>query len=507
MIDEYAHMKPPTRKALYEWVKAFFGFTLHDVVRCTKPEHLTMEEADDIGLPHNCQLDYCEGVFFEKHEASLFVGARSSGKSECIAICILLDALLKPGIQIVCSAFSDGQSQEVASKALIFLSHYVEVSGYGDMKNLCDVLKHTIDFKNGSFIEFRTASGKAGIKSRHPDRLYVDEVDLFPPTMMSSLENSLTAREFRTQTNLVSTSYTMSLDSVVLSKTQSFKEYNLSKPDHLKPMVVYKICLLDVMETCDSRYKCHNEETKTNCALWDFCEGRAKDIKGGYYQIGEAIKKTANRSKASFDAEMLLQTPMAEDAYFPTFCSKHICDPGRVFNPTLETMLGFDFGGFRCPNACVVVQTDLVGNFYVIDEFEMMGNFENLIDKVKRAYPGVEKYARSFMDAAGNKKDAMEGAKSYKDLLVAAGFAPRYTTLVKRKDSFDLIAGVINPADGKQKFWINKGCKSLIRQLRQAQQKNDKPVDNGGDDVLDCLRYVLYFAIKYKARQLRKWAY
>ncbi len=509
MIEPLALKKPLTDDALVAWIDCFLDFKVHTCIRCIKPAHLTDEEAEDQGLPHTCQKSYIAGCFFQRHESSLFVGARSAGKSESIAIGVFLNAIFKPGCEQVVSAFTEKQTLEVSTKLNMYIASYWKNAGYNDLKELATVLKFSVEFSNGSKVEFRTGSGRASIKSLHPEILWIDECDLFKESEMSSMENSLTAREYGTQVNFISTSYTMSEGSVVLSKVEAFKEYNLSKPDHMKPNIIYKICLLDILETCDSRYKCFNEDTQKHCMLWSFCKGRAKDIAGGYYPIGEAIKKiSTSKSKRSFDAEMLLQTPQAENAYFPTFDFRHIMDPGKLYDPKLETYIGFDFGGIRCHHAAVLSQRDTAGVWYIIDEFQSLGNFENLIKTIKNKYPGIQNYSRCFIDPAGNKKDAMAGAKSYKDLLVDAGWAPRSTSNCKRQDSFDLILGLIEPADQSHKFNINKTCKALIKQLQQAAVKADgKPVDGVGDDLLDCLRYIVFWVLKQTPQINKKWKY
>ncbi len=509
-INPLALKKPPNREALRLWVDYFFGFNPHTCIRCFPKPSMTPEEIEDEGLPHNCQLDYISSCFFEEHEYSLLTGARSAGKTDSEGVCICLDCIHKPGIAIMVVAFTELQANEVRVKIEKFLESYKEKAGYQSIKEVAEIQKGNIKFVNGSTITFRTGSGKANVKSFHPDRLYIDECDLFKDADMATMENSLTARDFGTQCNFISTSYSMSEGSVVVSKIEAFKQYNANRPEHMKPNKVFRICLLDILETCDSRYKCYDEEKQQHCMLWDFCKGKAKDIPGGYYKISEAIKKLSGSvSKRAFDSEMLLKTPLAENAYFPSFSSKHIIDPPKPYNPgNIDTQISFDFGGVRCPHAAIITQRDVHGTFSVVAEYEGDGNFEKLIERIKGNHPNIEKIARCFIDPAGNIRQQIAGSKSYKDVLTVAGFNVRSSTDCKRKDSFDLLESTIAPADGKIKLFVNKNCKGIIRQIRQAQRtKEGKPVDGAGDDLLDCLRYTIWWTLKKTPQIMKRWKY
>ncbi len=509
-VQEYALEKPQTPEQVQIWVREFFGFDLHTCVRCTPPKDMSPQEAVEAGLPHQNQLDYVCSCFLKQHSGSLLTGSRGGGKSQCIAVVSMLFALFYPGIFVLDSAFTQDMADEVYFKSCAFMQHYKNVTGIVPHPNGQN--KNTWIFKNGSKIQFRTGFGKTNVASLHPQVLFIDEVDKFKANQIATLEHSVVAGDAEdlkwTQVNCVSTSYSMSDESVVSTKIEAFNEFNRDKPEHMLPQKIFRICLLDILQTCDDRYQCYNEKTGKNCMLWDFCQGKAKDIKGGYYPIDVAIKHiSSDTSRQSFDAEMLLQQPIPTKAYFKSFGKQHILEVPLAFNPAAETFIAFDFGGIRCAHAAVIAQRDLAGVFYVIDEFESKGNFENLLYSIKSKYPGIERHSRCFYDPAGNKKDMMLGSKSYKDLIVAAGWAPRFAAC-KRQETFDLLQTLISPADGKEKFKINKSCRNLIKQIRSATRKSDgKPEDGAGDDLLDCLRYICYWVMKATPRADRRWVY
>lgn len=489
----------PSAKVLHTWVKELLKWDLHKTVRCLEDkEHESAE-----GYPHCSQLDYVMSCYFEQHSSSVFIANRGGGKSKSASVCIVLDSWFRPNLKSAVLGWKEEQSLYIWHHIVELMGNMADSLGC-DIKQICTIRAKHITFFNGAQVRFFTGQGRGNIKGYHPERLWVDEVDLFNFDEFDGLGNALVSTKVaESQFNLLSTSYQMSEDSVVLQMEQSFLEFNKSKPAHMKPNKAFRICLLDVLETCDSRYECHNPVTKQQCMLWEYCQGQAKTIKGGFYPIDEAMKNLMRQgvSKRGFDAQMMLKTPVADDAYFPSFSIKdHVLVPDRELDTTLKTLVGLDFGGIRCPHAMLLVQKDTDGTFYVIDELESEKKtyLPRFIEQVKRRYPNITSICQGcYIDPAGFTPH-MNTGENYAKALREAGFFPKGTTKCKRDFSFDLLLTLIDPASGEPKLKVNKRCKNLIREIQQAQRvKNstgkDKPLDGKGDDLLDCLRYIIWW--------------
>ena len=82
----------------------------------------------------------------------------------------------------------------------------------------------------------------------------------------------------------------------------------------------------------------------------------------------------------------------------------------------------------------------------------------------------------------------IRGAVSYAKCLKNAGFFPRAKQL-KRRQTFELIFQLIQPATGPPKLRVNKRCRGLIKQLQGAEHQVKKgqiiaePEDAGGSAV------------------------
>ncbi len=489
---EAANTKPKTDEQIYDWVKFFLGFSLQRTCRCTVPSGMSDKEAQELGLPHSSQLAYIKSCLWMEHSNSLFTGARGCGKTFCIAISGILQCLFYPKVYVLQTSFTDGMVSATKEKVIEMLEHFSKVLGEKTW-----ILKdNNITFNNGSCMEFRTGGGKANIASRHPNILFIDECDKFSSGSIATLEFSVVDDGIGFQINLVSTSYSMADDSIVMEKIAEYTDDTYDKPAGMKPKRIYRICVLDIIERCDPKlYQCHNPVTKKNCALWDFCKGKARDGEG-YYKIANILSHIGGEAgKRAFDSEMLLQHPKEKDAYFDSFSTKCIVNPVNKLDPTRLTFLGWDFGGVRCPHTCIVVQKNVnTGEYFVIDEFGGMGLLENVITQLVIKYPDIAKNSISYIDNAASTTAQIKGAKSYKDILREHGFSTKSTGVKGQRDQgFEMIEKLIDPADGENRLWINYTCKNLIREIYKAKvDSHGRAKDEGKDDYLDAARYVIW---------------
>lgn len=492
-LSNYLYVKPTTREELSTWVEIFLGFKIHDSVRCT--EH---SEEQFVGRsPHNSQLDYISGAFFNEYRNGVVLAARYAGKSYCAALVDFLDCLFKPGIWVCVVAWKREQADYIHTYLKKFLISIEEKTGV----KLATVLKNEISFENGSRIDFYSGTSKGNIKGAHPDVLQVDEVDLFTMEEFRGMANALSASgKYPPRFDILSTNYSMAGEGVVIRQIESYQEYNKSKPSHLPPHAVFRICLLDILQKCDDRYICQNEETGVNCLLFHYCKGHAK--KGeGFYSVENALAtmSAGATAKGNFESEFLLLRPTAEHSYFYNFDQAENVKQFELNpDPLWDTFIAFDFGGSRAPHGAVIVQKSPDGVYHVVDEFESVGLLERMIDSIKAKYPKCTDFI-CYYDPAGNRKDNTIGAKSHRDILKKCGFFPTCKQL-KRRATFEQIFALILGADKKVRLIVNKRCRKLIDQITSAEHQTKHgrlspepvdPKDYGGDEHLDCLRYIV----------------
>lgn len=493
--------KPATKRETWIWLKWCLGFDAHQTCRCRPRNALEAAEwAKDDRQPHQSQLDYIYDGFLNLYSACVLMACRGAGKSFATAALCVLDCWFKPRLQVAVAAFVRQQSDYIYTYICKFLDHFGKILG----QKAWTITKDEITFHNGSVVKFFSGGkSSANVTGYHPHVLIVDEADKFSAEQFDGIANGLEGgKEYPSRFDVLSTNYSLSGDGVILKQIERYEHFNETKPDHLLPRKIFRICLIDILAQCDDRFKCYDEIKKVHCPLWKYCKGRAKE-QDGFYEVGEAIGKQLNSSLQTFESQMLLLRPSSEYAIFGGFSiATHVLDPDLPYDPKKESLLVFDFGGKRCPHAALLIQRvppkekGEVTTYEVIDEFEGMGLLENLIASIKAKYPKACEDAAIFADPSGTKKQQTEGGISYIGALKKAGFFP-YNRPVKRKPSFELVKALIEPASGERKLVVNKRCKNLIKQLQAAEYEvragkpTGEPADSGHDDLLDCLRYTV----------------
>lgn len=491
-LHEFLNRKPETPEQVAAWVKLFLGFDIHRTVRCT------------CDPAHTSQLDFISDAFLNVYSSCVYMAARNGGKSYAAAIVDILDAHFKPGIKIAVAAFQRNQSDFIYDYIVKFIGEFRNNAGM----QLCKIGKDEIVFTNGSVIRFYSgAKSKANVKGDHPNVLQIDEGDLFSQSQFDGIANSLEAGgKYPRRLDVLSTNYTVSGEGVILRQIEKYEEFNKGKPDSLKARKVYRTCLLDVLEKCDDRYECYDEKTKKHCDLWMYCKAKAK--KGeGFYKVESALEMMGDQSRQTLESQMLLLRPTSENSYFYNWSVKNVCDPEVEMDgsPDLKIMV-YDFGGARCPHACLILQKK-GGVLTVLDEYTGMGRLEDLAGRVRAKYPDCAEY-ECFVDPSGTRRERTANSTSCVQALRAMGFRVRLTKAFNRSETFELVFNLIDPADNKPKLLVNKRCKQLLHQIQAAEHMMVKGTiqreprnDILPDDLLDCLR----MAVAWTNAKYRPW--
>lgn len=497
-VKDFAFIKPINRVELGVWIKEFLGFEIADTVRCTHSD-------PDSGKPHQSQMDYVAGGFFDEYSSCVLMASRYAGKSYCAAIKVLLKAWFFPKIKIAIAAFKRAQSDFIYNYVEQFLGAFASALGV-KIEKIATVTKDYIEFKNGSLIEFFSGgASKSGVKGWHGEILIVDEGDLFTQDQFDGIANSLkSSGDYERQFDCLSTNYSMSGEGVILRQIERLTA-SASTPG-IRPAKVFRICLLDILEKCDDRYVCQVKDPVTGevmqeCPLWKYCRGVAKTGSGGYYKINAAYETLRDQSSQKFESEMLLMRPCSELTYFKNFShANNVLTDEVELDRTQQIYLMIDFGGGRCPHAAVLAQKNMTTRVYtIVDEWTQMGLLEGMIVRIKARYPDITAICQCYCDNTMDKglfttKDSKTPAR----LLRQMGFHPRSRPF-KRAPTFALLDALIDPAGGEPKFLVNKRCKHVIAQIEAAEHKVDqkgKPTSDPSDkikpdDHLDCVRYML----------------
>ncbi|MDB5292727.1 MAG: hypothetical protein JWL69_3968 [Phycisphaerales bacterium] len=131
-----------------------------------------------------------------------------------------------------------------------FLEHFGRILG----EKPWTITKDEITFANGSTVKFFSGGkSSANVTGYHPHVLQVDEGDKFSAEQFDGIANGLEGgKEYPSRFDVLSTNYTLSGDGVILKQIEKYEAFNLTKPDHLLPRRIFRICLIDILARCDA---------------------------------------------------------------------------------------------------------------------------------------------------------------------------------------------------------------------------------------------------------------
>lgn len=149
---------PQTDDELHAWIKQELGIDIPRVAVCEG---------------HDAPFDFVADAFFERVNAILVMGARSSGKTFLVAILHWCNSKFKSG----CESCTFGAIEEQSYRAYEHLSKWIfDREGNRRPDVIASMLRKTI-FRNGSSVIVLGATPSA-VNGPHPQKVHADEVEL-----------------------------------------------------------------------------------------------------------------------------------------------------------------------------------------------------------------------------------------------------------------------------------------------------------------------------------------
>ncbi|HUO08558.1 MAG TPA: hypothetical protein VM008_09690 [Phycisphaerae bacterium] len=477
--------RPWDRASLVSWLKLFVGMEM--------PERGVCEG-------HGTPLDYLCHSFFEEKGDAVVWACRGGGKTMVGAVATLLDLLFKPGIQVRIL----GGSLEQSEKMYGYLLGLVQGRFPEMLKG--SPTQRRLELVNGSRVEVLAQSDRS-VRGQRVQKLRCDEVELFDEGVWQAAQ--LTTRSGKTQNAKHKTQNGEGI--VVRGSVEAFS--TMHKPDGLMRRILkeeekgegrkrFSWCVWDVMERCPEERKCEG------CALWEGCQGRAKNG-NGFVPIEDVIAMKSRVSQATWEHEMLCHPPRVEHGVFPAFRREmHVRSAeGQVFGPGARIIHegrlfvvegiygGVDFG-YRGPFVCLWMamlregsKPDSPRAVWVLDE--MLVREQTLVRNVMAMRDRKWDVVRVYCDVAGKGVNSQTG-RSDERVLRDEGFLTRCREM-KIDEGIGVINDLLNPAVGFPRLLIDPRCQHLIAAMESYERgKDGQPIKDGvHDHPIDALRYAL----------------
>jgi len=415
---------------------------------------------------HHAPFEYLHHAYFEPAGDVVVWAPRGGGKTRLAAAATLLELLHKPGISIRILGGSLEQSLRV-------WEHLV-----GDLERLCpdELIRkragaRRVELVNGSVAAVLAQSQRA-VRGLRVQRLRCDEVENFDPAVWEAAQ--LVTRS-RAGTGA-------SIEALSTLHTPYGLMNRIVEQAGTTGTRVLRWCLLDVLEHCPPQRDC------TTCALWNDCQGIAKDKCAGFFRIDDAIAMKQRVSLDTWESEMLCRRPSVQGCVFHRFDEAvHVREslPGGRD----ELCLGIDFG-FAAPFVCLWIERRADGVSFVIDEYvQPARTIAEHIEVIRARSWGT--VGRVMCDPAGASRNEHTGTCSTA-VLRAAGFAVRHRHS-GILPGIEMMRTALRPGFGEPTLFIHPRCARLIRAMRcyhYAPGGSELFVKDGEHDhLIDALRY------------------
>jgi hypothetical protein len=450
---------------LRDWLKTFL--------------HLTFP-AKGICPGHVSPFEYLRQSYFEPAKDLVVWAPRGGGKTRLGAAATLLDLLHKPGITLRILGGSLDQSFHMWNHLL---------------PDLVEFARDRLDGKIGQR-HFRLTTGSAAgiipqsqraVRGLRIQKLRCDEADMFNPEVWQAAQLVTQSKEIENEAFPLITGVVEALST--MHRPGGLMEQIVDNAEAHK-LPVLRWCLMEVLQKCPPERECNT------CPLHEDCGGKAKTDCDGFVSIDDAINMKRRSSKETWEAEMLCRRPSRKGCVFGHFdLAVHVREelpaPTNAMSPASKYQglyLGIDFG-YRNPFVCLWIRVDEFGRSHVIDEYVQAELEVDLhIEVIKGRQHGAVR--RIGCDPAGSARNEQTG-QSNVNKLRAAGYkvGSKGSRIV---DGLETIRAGLRSGTGETSLFIHPRCKHLIqamRAYRYGEGRDETPVKDGPDHLIDALRY------------------
>ncbi len=379
--------RPEDDDALHAWIAERLGYRIPRVPVCEG---------------HAAPFQPLADLFFERVDGAVLWANRGGGKTLLLALLAFLEALHKPGVDIL----GLGGSLAQAAIGFDYLHGFVERLGLHD--EVAQQSSTALRLKNGSRITVIPASTRQA-RGPHPHKLRCDEVDECPPDVLwAALQGP--------QTKAAEGDGVVIARSVALSSTLH-KPYGtmqqLVDAHEAKGLRLYKWCYREVTQRCLLR-KAGAEVTDEelpgsgvahcpeDCPLLESCAGKLRDA-DGYLPVSDVQQARRLNDRATWAVEWECERPnVAGSVYDPALVERAVQPVMR--DPALPAVIGVDWG-YTNPTVILLAQERGEVIEVLSAEYRKRQPITTRVDHIARL---VEKHrARMvYADAAGADENA-----------------------------------------------------------------------------------------------------
>jgi len=287
-----ADLAPKNKDELHSWIKAYLGLHIPRV-----PVY-----------PGSCApFDLISDIYFRRVQRALVLACRGGGKTLNFSLLNLLRSKFheRSGTGHFAAVEAQGDWGMSYLKTWLQKSYLARdiVKDYTDY----------VEWANGSWVRRGSGYATRGVTASHPNRLVIDEVDLWTPEQFETAQFMVSGtKEHPPETLIASTAYTahgMMLSTLLpQAKKRNFKLYRWT-----------------VFETLEQCRKCR----KAKCPLYQWehprtgqkaalCGGRALHS-DGYVPLDVAIDEYYRTDADTYLVQKLLAAPERQHLIYPRF--------------------------------------------------------------------------------------------------------------------------------------------------------------------------------------------
>lgn len=346
-----------TEDELWSFIWLFLGYAV--------PRH-------KVCVHHQSPFQFIADQFFERVRTVFGWACRNGGKTLCVAILNVCEALFKPGIEILSSAAIRDQTNKGYDYVTRMLLNNEILGG-----TVVSSLRSETEFFNGSILRLTTGTFW-GMNSQHPTKTRIDECELIHwSVLQQGLQMSISSADGKWKA------------SDCLTSTRKFSSGTVQRlldQAEAKRMDIRAWCIWDVLEPCPRL--CKGDPVYGDCPAYShldkdgneelICGGRAHELPpGGFYRITDFIEKVSVLDKDTWETEWLCLRPHGGALVYGDYFK----DEAPFVVPTAEAVIllkrakeegwvrcvGLDFGSNFY--ACFLTQDPASEIWYVYSEY------------------------------------------------------------------------------------------------------------------------------------------
>ena len=452
-IEAARHIRPTTRRQLWNWARAYIGVTI--------PVHA-------VCAGHTALFDLFARQFLERPSLALWHGPRGSGKSYLSAIETHLTSRFNPRHSTRILGGSLSQSEQIY-EALQEAIHDGRGEYASDADTLARLLKSEVVYRNGSNVSLLAAS-PTSVRGPHVPSLKLDEVDEIDPEIReAAMGMAMEKRGCRSSVLMTSTWHRVAGPMAELME----RGLNGAFP-------VDTFCIFEALERCPESRSGPNCEKCPECPLMRWCHSdrdshpqrlpKAKRS-SGHYTIDSLIQKVKAVSPRVFESDYLCLRPTAAGIWFTVFDESQHVKAAAEYDPHCPIHLAID-PGVHTGAVWFQVRPRLDGLGHKINVFadyfaeglSAETNAQEIREKTRELCGIGMGRLRVSMDPAGNARTAV--GPTVRGEFERAGVLGRNGLeswpVARKADGLQLVEALLQSADTTVNLTIHPRCRRLI---------------------------------------------